>query len=300
MTVEPSDRERRARSSEITADFLTGFDFPVTRQIQTAPAPSTSTTQVGGDENTSTVDETEEGRPEASAYPLYDNVYVLVPAHERLDPREAAELGLNAIPDDVDEFDLPARDRIYEVAAQFVRHHVRRLRSGSDIKVGDRSLSDRAIVISEKRFSRLPFRFAKLSWVIDHNAVFDVHGHNILCARLAKIEIPPRRLIWGPGTGDTFDLAYLLANVCAILNMHVPVPVAATGAVDLKTKQILGNDPIEAKRLAAQKSRIAHLILPFGARFMPGLHEGVRYWPACDVDQAVYSLFSAASSGEPA
>jgi hypothetical protein len=236
-------------------------------------------------------------RPEATAYPLYDNVYVLVPNSERLDPDEASELGLNATPDYTDQLDLPGRDRMYELATRFVQSHVRRVKSASAIRAADRSFSDRALVISERRFSRLPLRLAKVRWAIDQNVVVDMRHHRILCARLAKVEIPSRRFIWGPGTGDTFDLAYLLANVCAILGMHIPVPVAATGVVASGTTQILGNDPIVGKRLAASVSRIDHLILPFDAHLMPGLHDGVRYWPARDVNEAVCALLCAASSG---
>lgn len=293
VTVEPPDRQHRERSTELATDFLTGFDFPTSRHLHERSAPSDTEVKGDGENHASKVSEPEPGRPEASAYPLYDNIYVLVPAHVRLDSEEAAELGLDTIPNDVDQFDLRGQDRIYELASKFVRNHVRRVKARSAIKAGGRLLSDRAIVISEKRFSRLPFRFARLSWAVDRNAVVDVHDQKVLCGRLTKVVIPPQRVVWGAGSGDTFDVAYLLANVCAILGMHVPVPVAATGAMELRTNQIVGNDPIEDKRLAAQKSGIAHLILPVGARFMPGLHGGVRYWPVYNVDHAIYSLFSA-------
>jgi hypothetical protein len=294
--IEPPDRERHERSPDTAADFLVGFDLPPSRQPDERPAPGTAVTRVGVDTDLSTAGEARSSEPEprSAAFALYDNVYVLVPQTEQLDPAEAAELGLNATTDNVDQFDLPERDRMYELAKQFVRNHVRTVKSGSALQSQGRSFSDRAIVVSEKKIPRLPLRHAKVSWAIDRNAVIDVHDHKVLSARLTKVEIPSRRFIWGPGQGDTFDVPYLLSNLCAILSMHVPDPVAATGVVALGTNQILGNDPIEDKRLAASRSRMAHLILPFRAHLMPGLHDGVRYWPARDVDEAIYSLFSAA------
>jgi hypothetical protein len=235
--------------------------------------------------------------PRAAAFPLYDNVYVLVPSHERLELEEAAELGLVTGPEDAGQFDAPERDRMYDVALQFIRNHVRRVRSGSAVKSKDLSFSDRAIIVSEKRCPRLPFRATKVSWVIDRNAVVDLHKTKAFSLRLAKVDIPPRRYIWGPGRGDSFDLAYLLANICAILSMHVAETVAASGVVMSRGGQVVGNDPIVDKRRAASKSGIAHLILPFAAHLMPGSHDGVRYWPVRDVNEAVFSLLSAASSG---
>ena len=238
-----------------------------------------------------------EPEPRAAAFPLYDNVYVLVPNHERLEPEEAAELGLVTSPEDFDQFAVPERDRMYDLALQFIRNHVRSVRSGSAVKSKGLSFSDRALVVSEKRCPRLPFRATKVSWVVDRNAVVDVHKTKVLSVRLAKVDIPPRRYIWGPGRGDSFDLAYLLANICAILSMHVPEAVAASGVVMSRGGQIVGNDPIVDKRRAASKSRITHLILPSAAHLMPGSHDGVRYWPVRDVNEAVFSLLSAACPG---
>jgi hypothetical protein len=303
VTADPPEAERYKRSSRPEADFLVGFDLPVTKQNEgRRRAPATD--RINRDSNATTrtepssdEPELDEPKPRATAFPLYDNVYVLVPNHERLEPEEAAELGLQTSPEELDQFDVPERDRMYGLAMQFVRNHARRVRSGSAVKSRGLSLSDRAIVVSEKRCPRLPFRVAKLSWAVDRNAVVDLHKTKVLSVRLARVDIPPRRYIWGPGRGDSFDLAYLLANVCAILSMHVPEPVAASGVVTSRSGQIVGNDPIEDKRRAASKSRMAHLILPFAAHLMPGFHEGVRYWPVRDVNEAVFSLLSAACSG---
>ena len=145
-------------------------------------------------------------------------------------------------------------------------------------------------------FPGLPFWPVKLNWAIERNRVVDVHDHRVLRGRLTKFKIPPRRFIWGPGHGDSYDLAYLLGNVCAITSMHAPRPVAVTGDVDLLTNQVLGSGLIEDKREAALNDQMAHLILPLRTHLMPGDHLGVRYWPARDVNEAVFSLFSASCS----
>ena len=116
--------------------------------------------------------------------------------------------------------------------------------------------------------------------------------------RLTRVTLPARRFIWAPGKGDVFDLAYLLANLCAILGTEVPEPAAATGVVALTTNHVLGKGVMEDKRRAGEHDHMAHLILPFGAHLMPGEHHGVRYWPARDVNEAVYSLLAAASSDQ--
>ena len=151
-------------------------------------------------------------------------------------------------------------------------------------------------MVSERQIPRLPFRLVKLNWAIERNNVVDVHDHRVMRGRLTTFEIPSRRFIWGPGRGDSYDLAYLLGNVCAIMSLHVREPVAVTGDVDLATNQILGSGLIEDKREAAANDRMAHLILPFRTHLMPGDHSGVRYWPARDVNEAAFSLFSASCS----
>jgi hypothetical protein len=196
----------------------------------------------------------------------------------------------------LDPFDLPERDRMYVLAIQFVANHVRQVRSGSTVWSRDRSFGEGTFVISEKPMPLLPFRLVRLNWAVEHGAVVDVHDHRVFAIRLGKVAIPTRRFIWAPGKGDTFDIAYVLGNVCAILGMCVSEPVAASGDVALETNQIVGSDPIEAKRDAAVHDRMRHLILPFGTRLMPGEHDGVRYWPSRDVNEAVYSLMASASS----
>ena len=175
-------------------------------------------------------------------------------------------------------------------------NHVRIVRSGASLRTRDRSFGNATIVVSEKPIPRFPLRLAKLNWAIDRSTVVDVKDHRILSARLTKVTIPPRHFIWAPGKGDTFGVAYLLANLCAILGLHVPSKVAATGVVALETNQILGHGLMEDKRQGAVNDGMDHLILPFAAHLMPGVHDGVRYWPARDANEAIFSLLAAASS----
>jgi hypothetical protein len=234
-----------------------------------------------------------------TAIPLYDNIHVLAPlppGQTRNDLIAEANRLARADRDSLDPFDVPERDRMYVLAVQFVANHVRQVRSGSTIWSRDRSFSDGTLVISERAMPLVPFRLVRLNWAIEHDAVIDVHGHRVFAFRLKKVRIPHRRFIWAPGKGDSFDIAYVLGNLCAILGIQVPEPVAASGDVALQTNQIVGSGRIEAKREAAVHDRMAHLILPFGTHLMPGDHHGVRYWPSRDVNEAVYSLLATASS----
>jgi hypothetical protein len=256
------------------------------------PTPS----DVGGETETPVSSEDEPG---AAAIPLYDNVHVLVPlavGRDRDDLMAEAKRLRAAGRDALDPFDVPERERMYVLARLFVRGHVRRLRSGGAIRAVGRTFGDGTLVVSEKPFPRFPFRLIKVNWVIDGHDVVDVHDHRVLGARLTRVPIPARRFIWAPGKGDTYDLAYVAANVCAILDIHVPEPVAVSGDVALATHAVLGKNLSEDKREGAARDGMAHLILPFGAHLMPGKHHGVRYWPARDVNEGLYSLLSAASS----
>ncbi len=305
MLAEPPGPERRERTAHVRFDPVTGLDLPVIPAVPVhAGAPGVhsavdlpSAGSPPDDDTLEPVDlEPVDLGPAMTAFPLYDNIYVLAPGRERLHPGAEAALLLPANRDALDPFDLPERDRMYALATQFVDNHVRRLRSGASLKTRDRTFGDGAVVVSERRFPRLPFRPVRLNWAIEHNAVVDVHDHRVLRAHLTRFKIPPRRFIWGPGHGDTYDLAYLLGNVCAITGMHAPQPVAATGDVDLSTNQIQGSGLIEDKREAALNTGMAHLVLPFRTHLMPGNHSGVRYWPARDVNEAIFSLFAASCS----
>jgi len=237
--------------------------------------------------------------PTSAAVTLYDNIYVLArlaSGEERADLIAEAQRLAASDHDALDPFDLPERDRMYTLATQFVGNHVRKLRSGSAIKARGRSFGDCTFVVSEKPIPRFPIRLVKLNWAIDGQAVVDVQDHRVLRARLTRVAIPPRRFIWSVGKGDEHDVAYLLGNLCAILNIHVPESVAATGVIAANTNQVLGSGLMEDKRQAAGHDRMAHLVLPFGTHLMPGDHHGVRYWPVRDANEAHYSLLSVACS----
>ena len=278
MVTQPPDPEHRERT--VFADF----DATALSELRGDPrlAPSVDT-------------------PSVVALPLYGNVHVLAPlpfGQDRLDFLAEAEHMAETPREELDPFDLPERDRMYELAVQFVSNHVRQVGPGSTLWARDRSFGEGALVVSEKPFPRLRLRPVRLNWVIDDHRVIDVQGQRALGTRFTRVTVPARRFIWAPGRGDAFDLAYLLGNLCAILGIEVPEPVAATGVVALTTNHVLGNDPVQDKRRAGEHDHMAHLILPFVTHLMPGEHHGVRYWPARDTNEAVYSLLAAASSDQ--
>jgi hypothetical protein len=242
-------------------------------------------------------EETGRSNVPSKAFPLYDNLYVVVPGGDKLDEEDEKALLGNVTRDNADPYDLPERDRMYALATQFVAHHVRVVRSGGKIKSSGRVFQDGTVVISEKPIPRIPLRTAKITWAIEGGRVVDVRDHRVPCWHLSKVRIPSRQFIWAPGKGDSFDLAYLLANLCAILNLHLPVPVAAVGDVGLEVNQILGNKwMVEERRDAIREGQLANLILPVKAGFMPGDHRGVEYWPVHDVNEAFFSMFAVASA----
>jgi hypothetical protein len=233
----------------------------------------------------------------AKVIPLYDNLYVVVPEHDQRDEDDKAQMQ-NAFRDDGDSYGPPERDRMYTLATRFVASHVRVVRSGKAIGSTDRVSAEGTLVVSEKKVPRSPIPMT-LDWAIEGNRVIEVHGRRIGRWRLGGATVPSRRFIWAPGKGDGFDLGYLLANVCAILNMRVPVPIAAIGDVGLKDNQILGDKwMIEERRQTLRENQIRHLILPVRAGFMPGDHSGVRYWPVYDANHAFVSLLAAAASDQ--
>jgi hypothetical protein len=231
------------------------------------------------------------------ALPLYDNVHVIAPlppGETRDDLLARARQMQSADPNTLDPFDLPERDRMYELATSFVATHVRQLRPGSTMFARNRSFGSRTLVISERAIPRIPFRVVRLTWAVDRGNVVDVRGHKVFAFRLMRLAIPLRRFIWAPGKGDVFDVAYVLGNLCAILGLRIPKPVAACGIVALQTNQIVGNGGLEGQRDAASHDGVSDMILPFATHLMRGMHEGVRYWPARDVNEAVFSMLSAA------
>jgi hypothetical protein len=293
MVIEPGRPEHHEHT--VYADFDSRPDSPARSGELPADSEATQDRPPGVPETSFGTDR----HVAFAAVPLYDNVHVLAPlppGQKRADLITEANRLASMDRGSLDPFDVPERDRMYVLAVQFVANHVRQVRSGSTVWSRDRSFGEGTFVISEKPMPLLPFRLVRLNWAVEHDAVVDVHDHRVFAIRLEKVAIPPRRFIWGPGKGDTFDIAYVLGNVCAILGIHVPEPVAASGDVALETNQIVGSDPIEAKRNAAVHDRMRHLILPFGTRLMPGDHQGVRYWPSRDVNEAVYSLLASASS----
>jgi hypothetical protein len=299
MFNDPADPERH----ELTAPNTSGswsVDLPLVGIPSLDVPPSNGSARVQAGSNVEVDDETEAARATfpSKAFPLYDNLYVVVPGRDQLDEEEDKALLESTDRDNVDPFDLPERDRMYALAAQFVANHVRVVRSGEKIKsAAGKVFQDGTLVISEDQFPRFPLRLAKITWAIEGGRVVDVRGHRVLCAHLSKVAIPPRRFIWAPGRGDSFDLAYLLANLCAILNLHIPVPVAAIGDIGLQVNQIFGDKwLVEERREAIRDGQIRDLILPLRSGFMPGDHRGVYYWLVQDINEAFFSLLAAASS----
>jgi hypothetical protein len=232
--------------------------------------------------------------PLVQAFPLFDNVYVLAVKKQGRDADEDREMKQLLNSDEVDRFDLPQSDHMYAVALEFVSNHVRRVRSGRSISTRKRQFDDTTLVISGKAIPRLPLRFVKIRWAIERGAAVDLMGRRVFRPRLSRIDMPGRSFIWAPGSGDSFDLAYVLANVCAILRLHIPDPLAAVGDVGLRNNEVAGGHfEIEQKRGTARAQGIRNLIISARSGFMPGDHLGVRYWPVNDVDEAVFSMLAA-------
>jgi hypothetical protein len=225
--------------------------------------------------------------PSSKTFPIYDNIYVVEPDRLRADDIPA---GL------VDAF-APSfmaveagADAMYDRALAFVERHARRVISDRGVRVTGRTLPTGTKVIRTSGTNH------RIRWVIAGNQV--LHGQEIQVgrARYRHLEIPPRRYIWRGGSGEAVDVAYLLANVCAILNMHLPGPLAAVGTIADGTDEIPGSRwMMEGRRKAVADAGITDLILPAKCGFMPGRHLGVRYWPAFNTEQAIDAMFAAAA-----
>jgi hypothetical protein len=233
-----------------------------------------------------------------AAFRLYDNVFVLADREEaRQSNAHRGEIGGHEPSiDPLDEFDIPERDRMYKIATEFVARHVRILRSGASVRAAGRTFRDGSLVISERPIPRLPFRVARLNWIIEDGAIVDISGHHVTTAHLRPVPVPAREVLWAPGHGDRYDVAYLIANVCAVLGLTLPESIAAFGDVLLNTNAVLGTGRMDDARTAAEQEGIRHLILPFDTHLMSGELQNVRYWVVRDALDAVYAMFSAAAS----
>jgi hypothetical protein len=196
--------------------------------------------------------------------------------------------------------DQPKRDRIYGLARRFLGNHVRMLRRGSFMHAVRHDFEDGALVISDRPFRKLPLLSTRVIWAVHTDGrIVDVTGHRVGSLRLRRLPPRQRPFIWAPGSGDHFDVPFLLANVSELMRVTLPEAVAATGEIaDLKgsPSQVLGSGRLDRERLAAETGGMAHLVLPFMAGFLPAVHGHVRYWPVRDANEAIFSMLTTGTS----
>ncbi len=238
---------------------------------------------------------------ELQVYSLSGNLCTVVPVplgttrSQLATESQTREVGA---PDDVfDPFDQPERDRIYGLARRFVGNHVRVLGDGRRLRSTNRTHRDGTILLAARQFRRLPFLTTKVSWAISRDGtILDVRDHRVLAAHVSRAPVRARPFLWAPGTGDRYDVPFLLANLCELVPVTLPDRVAAIGEIadiGANDSQLLGTSQLVEERAAAAAGHVGHFIVPAKSGIVTGMHGAVRCWAARDANEAAFSMLAA-------
>jgi hypothetical protein len=233
----------------------------------------------------------------AAAMPLTRNLFTLTPIPPGLTKQDLVEeqerLSKAPVEQRLGEFDQPEKDRVFTIAEEFVRTHVRRIARSHSIRSAHRYFDVGTVVISDEPVPSSHLRHAKLQWAVSSGRVVELQNARLPVAHLEPIQLHSQPPLATPHRGDDSDLAFLLAYVCDLLDIDPPEPVAATGVIALEQNHVLHEPEIEVLLDAAQQDHMSHVLLPFNNGKVNGLHDGVRYWSVRDTNEAVVSLLAA-------
>ena len=223
-----------------------------------------------------------------STIPLAGNVFALTSAAVRVGPA-AALPGEAPRPED---FNRPERQRIADIASDFVAGHVRVIRRDFAIKTPHRHFGVGTIVISEDPVPTSVLRHARFQWAITDGTVIELRNVRLPVGHLVDYEIRATISDGEGWPGAESGLAIFLAFLFELLGISSPVPLGAVGEINFNTNAIGAVSNIDAYLEVVQTGELQDLMLPFMNGKTSGMHNQVRYWSVRDTNEAAYSALT--------
>jgi hypothetical protein len=223
-----------------------------------------------------------------SSVSLARNVFALTRRSVR--PVAAADVpGVSVYPKD---FDRPERERIHEIAAEFVKGHVRVIRHEFAIKTPQRQFGAGTIVISQDPVPTTVLRHARFQWAITNGIVVELRNVRLPVGHLALYE-PCAELTSDEGwPGAERGLAIFLAYLFELLGIKATTSLGAVGEINFSTNAIGAVSDIDPYLERAKSDALSDLMVPFASGKMSGQHNHVRYWSVHDTNEAAYSALT--------
>jgi hypothetical protein len=237
-------------------------------------------------------------RPEMRGEPLFEEAVSTVPLTCNVFALTSSPATANVVsagPGQVEhpeDFDRPERQRMADIASEFVAGHVRVIRHDLAIKTPHRHFGVGTIVISQDPVPTTVLRHARFQWAITDGTVVELRNVRIPVGHLEDYE-PPATISDGEGwPGVECGLAIFLAFLFEILRISSPVPLGAVGDINFNTNAIGAVSDIDAYLERAQSGELRDLMLPFMNGKTTGMHNQVRYWSVRDTNEAAYSALA--------
>jgi hypothetical protein len=191
-----------------------------------------------------------------------------------------------------EDFDRPERERIFDIAVEFVKNHVRVIKHGFAIKTPHRHFAVGTVVISEDPVPHTLLRHARFQWAINDGVVVELRNARLPVGHLAAYEPPRSDSSDEAWPGPMCGLAIFLAYLFEMLAIASPVPLGAVGDINFNTNAIGTVSNMDPYLEVAQSGVLKELVLPFGNGKSGGMHNAVRYWPVRDTNEAAYSVLA--------
>ncbi len=236
----------------------------------------------------------------AAAIPLIRNVFTLQGLSWGISRAGFLSQAIDADPAATDvptELDLPERERVATVAADFVQNHVRRLDRGAAIKTPHENFAVGTLLVSENHVPQSRRRHGEFQWAITAGRVVELHNVRLPVGHLRQLETTVRTDFGRSCHGDLNDLAFFTANLLDMLQVDARQPIGAIGDINFHENSVATVSRIDDYLDAARVDRMHDLLLPQGNGKMSAMHGDVRYWSVRDTNEAAFATL-AALSGE--
>lgn len=190
------------------------------------------------------------------------------------------------------DFNRPERERIHDIAVQFVKNHVRVIEHGFAIRTPHRHFTVGTVVVSQDPVPHTPLRHARFQWAINDGVVVELRKTRLPVGHLAPYVLPARDRSDEGWPGAKCGLAIFLAYLFELLAIASPAPLGAIGDINFHTNAVGAVSNIDPYLDAAPSGGLKDLILPLGNGRANGMHNSVRYWSVRDTNEAAYSVLT--------